>query len=307
MSTKNDRPKRESAFASATARAKEIKEAIETGENVSNLPVSLIYAPKTHDRKCYSKIEIEELAKSIKKSGLLQPIVVRQVGDKFERLIGFKRLEATKLNKQKEIKAIILKNISNEEAALITISENLFRSDPNVYDQTLAFLDYAVIALGVEKQYIIKLLNSSKASRELSVEEDTDLTLLEKLLHDNLSIKISTFADKIKVLNIDELLIDAIQSRQITYTVALALNSIKNNENLKLALSKTIEDDLSLKEVKKLVSMYVYKDNNIDKTKKTDKLNILSLKNKRKILKLDDKKQKEIYEYIEKINKILKA
>lgn len=300
------RPPSKSAFQDATSSVAEFKNALFSGENISTIPLSLIYSPKTHDRKCYTDSEINELAASIKKSGLLQPIVVRKVGDKFERLIGFKRILAVKLNNEQSIKAMVLENIDDKEAALITISENLFRSDPNAYDQTLAFLDYASIALNMQSEQIKKLLNRKKASIELDEAEQEKLSLLTELLRDSLSITISTFMDKLRVLSLNPLLIEAIQKREIPYTAALVLNSIKDDKQLSEVLKKVTAENLSLVDIKQLSEL---RTDDKEEEGKGDELlhaQLLSSKYKRSISKLSGDKRDEINRYLHKIEEILK-
>jgi len=297
-----DRPKIKSAFNEASKQDAIIKEMIKSKENLVKLSLSVISSPKTHDRQCYQDSEIVELANSIKNIGLLQPIVVRQIGSRYERLIGFKRIKAYELNGVDKIEAIVLRNISDKEAALITISENLFRTDPNVYDQTLAFLDYVSISIGIEKKEIKKLLNKSKKNIELTIQEMETYQILEKLLMDSLSIQVRTFANKVQILNINSILISSVQKREIPYSIALALDAIKQDSTLEQILTKVVKQKLSLGEVKKLISQYL-------PTKQTFNINykysyIVTPNVKKRINKLDVEKQKDIEEHLRKINEI---
>ena len=296
------RPTPPSAFKKAINTTKDFKNILNNSSNISVIPLNLISSPMTHDRNFYDDKEISDLAKSIKKSGLLQPIVVRKVGDRFERLIGFKRLMATKLNNESDIKAIVLDNIDDETAALITISENLFRQDPNIYDQISAIFDYIVIATNLDHSKIKNLLYKVKSKTELLEDESEAVEKISQILEENLSIGIRTFMDKLRVLDINPILIKAIQEKKISYNIAMELNKLKNDNEIESFLKNTIDNNLSLKELRQLIAKYQEKD-----TKKTvDNKNILLSKKYQKALaKLDDNKQKLVNEYLNKIAKLM--
>lgn len=291
-----EKPKMQSAFDETAEKINLVKNMLESKANIVEIPLSLITPPKTHDRKCFDFKEIEDLAQSIKTSGLLQPIVVRKTGVNYERLIGFKRVMATKLNNETSIKTIVLEGIDDEQAALITISENLFRSNPNVYDQTQAFLDYTSIALKMEASEIIKLLNKYKAGRQLEEDENEKILLLEEKISHRLLIKLRTFADRIKVLNINPLLIEAIQKRELTYQTAMLIDNAKDEAAIKELIEKTVRDSLSCDQVKELLNK---------QNKKTwDHMQILPSKYKKAYKILPKEKQKEVDDYLLKIEKM---
>lgn len=296
------RPSPKSAFKKAIDTTNNLKNILNSSNNIALIPLDLISSPMTHDRNFYSDMEISDLAKSIKKSGLLQPIVVRKVGDRFERLIGFKRLIATKLNNETEIKAIVLDNIDDEQAALITISENLFRQDPNIYDQISAIFDYMTIATKLEHKKIKNLLYKVKKKIELSEDETISIEHISQILEANLSINIRTFMDKLRVLDINQILIKAIQERKISYNIAMELNKLKTDDEIKSFLKNTIDNNLSLKEIKNLIKNLQNKE-----TKKVipNYSLLLSKKYQDNLLKLDDEKRKIVSDYLDKIAKIM--
>ncbi|MBW6487470.1 ParB/RepB/Spo0J family partition protein [Sulfurimonas sp.] len=297
------RPQPKSAFQEATNELDLVKNMIESQNNIAEIPLSLILSPKTHDRKCFDENEIVELAKSIKTSGLLQPIIVRKIGNQFERLIGFKRVMATKLNNETTIKAIVLSGITDEQASLITISENLFRSDPNAYDQTLAFLDYASIVLKTQSSEVIKLLNKFKAGKEKNEAEERNIELLENIVAKNLSINLRTLSDKIKVLGINPLLIEAIQKRKITYQEAIAINKLNDDIKITALLKQIDEKELTLKEIKDLVLGMQDEKPKEENSKTYSKF--LSKSFLKNLSKIPGKKLQRIEEYLKKIEEVL--
>jgi len=106
---------------------------------VKNLPLNSIQPSSTNPRKHFDATAIKELAESIKKHGVLQPILVREIGavpenmvkvgtPSYELVAGERRFRAGKLAGLKEIPAIVLK-LTDIEAVEIQVIENLQRAD----------------------------------------------------------------------------------------------------------------------------------------------------------------------------------
>ena len=82
-------------------RLKDIREDIKENNKVEFL-VSSIKPPKFHDRRYIDKLSIVELSESIDASGLIYPIVIRELEDgTHERIIGYRRIEAYKILKKR--------------------------------------------------------------------------------------------------------------------------------------------------------------------------------------------------------------
>jgi len=89
-------------------------------------------------RQDFDQEKMEELKESIKKHGLIQPIVVRKIANGYEIVAGERRLRAAKEIGAKKIPAII-KSFSNEKSLEISLVENIQREDLNPIDQANAF------------------------------------------------------------------------------------------------------------------------------------------------------------------------
>ncbi len=94
--------------------------------------VAGIYQP----RKNFAKAELTELADSIKESGLIQPIILRKIGeeDRYEIIAGERRFRATIIAGLSKIAAIV-KKINNREALELALIENIQRSDLSVIEE----------------------------------------------------------------------------------------------------------------------------------------------------------------------------
>ncbi|HAV12167.1 MAG TPA: chromosome partitioning protein ParB [Opitutae bacterium] len=102
------------------------------------LEVKDIVANPYQPRREINPQHVEELAKSIQSEGLLQPIVVRAKGKKFELIAGERRLHAFKHNGSKTIPARIIE-ASDASSATLALIENLQRENLNPVDEALGY------------------------------------------------------------------------------------------------------------------------------------------------------------------------
>jgi ParB family transcriptional regulator, chromosome partitioning protein len=85
-------------------------------------------------RKQFDKEKLQELSQSIKSNGILQPIVVRKVGDSFEIVAGERRWRASQMAGLHEV-PVIIKNFSDRETLELSIIENVQREDLNPIEE----------------------------------------------------------------------------------------------------------------------------------------------------------------------------
>jgi len=96
-----------------------------TGSDLRNLPIDLLQPGKYQPRTDMHQDSLEELAKSIRSQGVLQPIVVRKIsGENYEIVAGERRWRAAQLAELHEVPAII-KVIPDEAALAIGLIENI--------------------------------------------------------------------------------------------------------------------------------------------------------------------------------------
>ena len=86
-------------------------------------------------RKIFSEESLEELSRSIRQYGLLQPVNVRKISrDYYELIAGERRLKAARLAGFTHIRAFI-QNSSDQERALLALVENLQREDLHLFEE----------------------------------------------------------------------------------------------------------------------------------------------------------------------------
>lgn len=112
----------------------------ERSEGIVELPTEMVTYFSLQPRVTFKEDEaFEELIKSIKEKGIIQPIVVRKITDElYECVAGERRLRAAKKLGLKRV-PVVIKALSDEEALLISIMENLQRKDLNPMELAYAF------------------------------------------------------------------------------------------------------------------------------------------------------------------------
>ncbi|QGP91926.1 Stage 0 sporulation protein J [Neomoorella glycerini] len=106
---------------------------------VTSVAIDRIIAGRHQPRRDFDAGKLEELALSIKSHGVIQPIVIKPVGDdRYELIAGERRWRASKLAGLKEIPAII-KDLDARETAEIALIENLQREDLNPLEEAEAY------------------------------------------------------------------------------------------------------------------------------------------------------------------------
>jgi ParB family chromosome partitioning protein len=101
--------------------------------NIEQIPTHLVDPNPFQPRREFNPDRLNELAHSIKHHGLTQPIIVRKVNDRFELIVGERRLQACKLNHFETIPAIV-KTITDKESCEVALVENIDRENLNIIE-----------------------------------------------------------------------------------------------------------------------------------------------------------------------------
>lgn len=128
-----------SARATATATAAPAPAPVQpAGDMVRELAIDQIERNPYQTRTRWDEAALQELAASIKHSGVLQPVTVRAHNGKFQLITGERRWRASQIAGKATVPAIV-RQVSNEQAMEMTIIENLQREDLNPMEQARAY------------------------------------------------------------------------------------------------------------------------------------------------------------------------
>ncbi len=118
-----------------------------SGEEIRSLDVTQVQPGPHQPRREFADKELEELANSIRASGILQPILVRPVAGRFQIVAGERRWRAAKLAGLERIPAVV-RDIADQQAAIFSLVENVQRTDLNAIEKARAFREILDLSKG---------------------------------------------------------------------------------------------------------------------------------------------------------------
>jgi ParB family chromosome partitioning protein len=124
--------------AGAGGAAAAVAPALAPSESFQQVDIDLIDPSPFQPRSRFREEALEELAQSIRSSGIVQPIVVRPVGKRFQLIAGERRWRAAQRAALSRVPAVVL-DVRDEIALEMTLVENLQREDLNPVEQARAF------------------------------------------------------------------------------------------------------------------------------------------------------------------------
>jgi ParB family chromosome partitioning protein len=164
------------------------EEPVARGISLNQIPLDRIDENPFQTRYFFDKESLQELADSIRENGVLQPVVVRpgEEEGRYILVLGERRLQASKLAKKETIPAIV-RRVSEQQAAEMTLIENLQREDLNCMEQAEAFRvlskEFNMTQEEIGKRVGMSRESVSNYMRLLRLPEQ----VMEYLLHDRLS------------------------------------------------------------------------------------------------------------------------
>lgn len=145
--------------------------------NALEIETKLIKESTSQARTEFNDLKLNELTESIRKNGILQPLIVQELaGNQYELIAGERRLRASKLAGLEKIPCLV-KDVSSRDAAVIGLVENIQRAQLNAIDESAGFnhlvetynLESKEIALlvGKSRSYVANSLRLSKLSQKV--------------------------------------------------------------------------------------------------------------------------------------------
>jgi len=148
-------------------------------DSVTSIKLSKITPSPFQHRGDFNGVKIEQLAKSIKEIGLIQPVIVRPVNSHFELVCGERRFRASKLNKADTILAIV-RNYDDKQARLACLTENIQRSDLTQIEEIDAVAGFIDALMDSEfkdyRSFLSKRVKSPKRRMFLANGKSPDLS-----------------------------------------------------------------------------------------------------------------------------------
>ena len=191
---------------------------------ITELPISMVDPKSDQPRKSFDKESLEELAKSIEENGLLQPILVREYGNgRYQIIAGERRFRASKIAGLSDIPAIILDR-DDRKVAEISLIENIQRENLNPIEEAMAFKALA-----------------------------NEYGLTQEELSERVGKSRSAIANATRLLDLPEAVLAMVASGELSAGHGRTLLGVKNQDNLILLAKRTVELDLSVRQLEEEV------------------------------------------------------
>ena len=252
-------------------------EEVPKNKQIQDIELDKIVPNRYQPRREFSDDSIKELAETLDKDGLLQPIVVREDGeDHYEIIAGERRYRAAKSLGWETIPAIV-KNMDDDQAASLALIENLQREDLNPIDEAKAYtnlmklndLTQTALAkdMGKSQSYVANKL------RLLKLDDDVQKALIEGKItarHGRALLNLSEDDQERVLKEIEEKGLNVKQTEEIAKDVDAYFNP-KPKETKRERVVKRIPKDLKVQinTIKKAVKLA--KDSGIKVKVKEDK------------------------------------
>jgi ParB family chromosome partitioning protein len=134
----------------------------EVQESLTQMSVDQIQRGKYQPRREMDADALEELANSIRTQGIIQPLLVRPIGDRYEIIAGERRFRAAQMAGLTEV-PVIIRDIPDESAIAIALIENIQRENLNPIEESLA-MQRLIDELGMTHQQVAEAIGKSRAS-----------------------------------------------------------------------------------------------------------------------------------------------
>ncbi len=197
---------------------------LETSELIQ-IAVDQIDPNPYQPRRKFNPEDIASLADSLRQHGMLQPILVRAAGERYQLIAGERRLRASIEARLHEVPARILV-LDDQRVFELAMVENLQREDLNAIDKATAFRDYL--------------------SRYGGTQEE---------LAGRLGLDRSTISNLIRLLELPEAVLDAVRCNEISQGHARAILGLPDADGQIDAYRRVVADHLSVRQTEAMVSL----------------------------------------------------
>ncbi len=188
-----------------------------TAKQIEYIKIENIIPNRYQPRMIFNEEELNELATSIKNYGIIQPLAVRKINDKYEIIAGERRYKAAIIAGLKEV-PVIVNEVDDITSASLALIENLERKDLNAIEEARAYQN---------------LMN------------------LGNLKQEDLSQKIgksqSSIANKLRLLKLPKEIQDSLMNNEISERHARSLLQLSDENKQKEVLNKIISQKLNVK------------------------------------------------------------
>lgn len=188
-------------------------------QNILQVPIDEIIPNRFQPRLNFDDRGLEELASSIKQHGIIQPLVLRRVDDKYEIIAGERRYKAATMAGLSKVPAVIA-DVDDNKSAEVAIVENVQRRDLSAIEEARSYKNL------LDKGYL------------------TQAELAKKM-----GLSQSAIANKLRLLNLDEEVQQALIENKISERHARSLLVLPTHEEQRKWLKRIINERMTVREL----------------------------------------------------------
>ncbi len=189
-------------------------------KEIAYLPLDDVIPNRFQPREIFDEEALRELSASIKEHGVIQPIIVRQIDNKYEIIAGERRYKAASLAGLTTIPAIV-RNLDDKESSKVALIENLQRRDLNPLEEARTYEKIQALDPNLTQDAMAKSMGKSQA----------------------------VIANKLRLLSLPEEVQEAILKDQISERHARSLLTLKDNRSQIEMLNKIRNERLTVREL----------------------------------------------------------
>ena len=221
-----------------------------------SIAIDAVILPDSQPRRYFDPQKLQQLTESIRKHGILEPLLVRPMGKAglFELVAGERRFRAAKELGLTSV-PVTIRELSNEDALQLALVENLQREDLNPVEETEGILQLLGLRLKIlpidVPPLLYRMRNEAIGNTNQNVLINSEAQAVETVFAELGTISWESFATaRLPLLRLPPEILEALRSGKIAYTKAQAIARIKDDQRRHQLLTEALSQDLSLAQIK---------------------------------------------------------
>jgi ParB family chromosome partitioning protein len=223
----------------------------------STVALDQIILPTTQPRRYFDPQAMQSLVESVKSEGILQPLLVRPVDEKYEVVAGERRYRAALESGLTEV-PVTVREMTDDQAVQYALVENLQREDLNPVEETEGILSLLAFRLECDLEEVTSKLyrmeNEAKGKVTRNVSGNSETEAIEQVFASLGRMNWQSFVrTRLPLLKLPGDILEALRAGRLEYTKAKAIAQVKDEAERHRLLDDAIYDFLSLSRIRERV------------------------------------------------------
>ena len=222
------------------------------------IPIESLKLPKKQPRRSFDKNKMEQLVESVRRFGILSPLIVRPLSDETYELVAGERRYRSAIELGLTEVPVVVRQMSEKESFELALLENLQRDDLNAIDETEGLLDLLCETLDLDRAGVVSLLNqAANAERRGQPLTDNVIRQIEQVDEIFLTVgrlnRESFRSNRLPLLNLPDDVLAFLRKGELEYTKAKAIAKLDDIKLRRELMRRVVKEGLSLTDVKRIV------------------------------------------------------